>query len=117
MKRINRRQFTKLAGGAALVPVLAPRTARAAPLQEPAARPAQQPPQPAEEAKPKYGMTKEQEDRVKQALERNDRQRVALRNFKLAYSAEPAFVFQVKRSQGSETSKPLARGRTAQKSR
>ncbi len=75
--KITRRSFTKLAGVTALaVPALA---------QEPQA--------PAADAKPKYGMTKEQEDRVKQSVERSERGRGPLRSYPLAYSAEPSFVF------------------------
>jgi hypothetical protein len=44
-------------------------------------------------------MSKEQEERVKQAIERGERGRAALRAHPLAYSAEPAFVFRARRKQ------------------
>jgi len=78
--KISRRNFAKLAGATALAaPVLA---------QEQQA--------PVAEAKPKYGMTKEQEDRVKQSVERGERGRGPLRSYPLAYSAEPSFVFKAR---------------------
>lgn len=75
--KISRRAFAKLAGATAIAgPALA---------QEQQA--------PAVDAKPKYGMTKEQEDRVKQSVERGERGRGPLRSYALSYSAEPSFVF------------------------
>ncbi len=105
MKRISRRQFTKTLGGAALLVPLAPSLAWP---QEPAkkpespaapAKPAETPPQ-AEQAKPKPAprlkLSKEQEEAVKKAVERRDRQLTAMRGRVLPYDAEPAFVFQVR---------------------
>lgn len=91
MKRINRRQFGKIAGGAAL---LAPFVAA------PIAGAGQAPAAPAQQAQPaapekKLKLTPEQEERVKQAVERRDRQLGSIRNYKLSYSAEPAFIFRV----------------------
>lgn len=106
MKRINRRQFAKTLGAAALVAPLAPLAGhvRGEPglpwPQEPPKQPQApaQPPQQAESAKPerKLQLSKEQEEAVKKAVERRDRQLTALRGRTLAYDAEPAFVFQVR---------------------
>lgn len=87
---MNRRKFSKTAIGLAVAaPALAGASLHGqAPTQNP---PMQEPP-PAAPA-PKYGMSKEQEDRVKQSVERSERGRGALRSFPLAYSAEPSFVF------------------------
>jgi Spy/CpxP family protein refolding chaperone len=107
MKRsalINRREFAKLAGGAALV---APLASSLAWTQEPAKKP-DAPAAPAQQAdKPKpepptgsgqapLKLSKEQEEAVKKAVERRDRQLVALRSRALPYNAEPAFIFQVR---------------------
>ena len=103
MKRVNhlmgRRQFAKLAGSAVLVAPLAPaltwrQESKSVPAKPEPASPGQQ----AEPAKPepKLKLTKEQEERVKQALERRDRQLAAVRSHTLPYSAEPAFVFRVR---------------------
>ena len=89
-RKITRRNFTKLAGAAA---VATPILARASAMAQ---QPQQSTPAPAEELKPKYGMTKEQEDRVKQSVERGERGRGPLRTFPLAYSAEPSFVFKAR---------------------
>ncbi len=113
MKQINRRQFAKTLGAAALVAPLAPLAGhvRGEPglpwPQEPPKQP-QAPPQQAESAKPerKPQLSKEQEEAVKKAVERRDRQLTALRSRALAYDAEPAFVFQVRqRSRPSGTRK------------
>ena len=97
MMRLNRRQFAKLAGSAAL---LAPALARGASAAQehvgagfslPFAP--QQPEQPKGEKKLK--LTPEQEERVKQALERRERQLASIRSRSLPYDAEPAFVFRV----------------------
>jgi len=105
MKRINRRQFTKLVGGAALAVPLAPSLAWP---QEPAkkpetpaapAKPAETPPQaepPTRSGQAPLKLSKEQEEAVKKAVERRDRQLTAMRSRVLAYDAEPAFVFQVR---------------------
>ncbi len=104
MKRsalINRREFAKLAGGVALAVPLAP--AMAWP-EEPPKKPETQPRQP-ETPKPEpparsgqapLKLSKEQEEAVKKAVERRDRQLAALRRRTLPYDAEPAFVFQVR---------------------
>ena len=97
MKKINRREFAKLAGGAAIVPLAAlmpplvggaaAEDAAPAPLQEQSA-----PPKP--DAKPK--LTPEQEEAVKKAVERRERQLATMRSHALPYDAEPAFVFSVR---------------------
>jgi len=103
MKRVSRRQFTKTLGGAALAVPLAsslawPQEAAKKP-ESPAApaKPAETPPQ-AEQPKPepKLKLSKEQEEAVKKAVERRDRQLTAMRSRVLPYDAEPAFVFQVR---------------------
>ncbi len=100
MKRLNRRQFAKILGGAALVAPVAPYLAWP---QEPVKRP-QPPPEnprtqpPAEPPKPepKPKLTAKQEEAVQKAIERRDRQLAPLRDRTLPYDAEPAFVFQVR---------------------
>src|SRR5947209_6442809 len=103
MNRVNRRQFAQILGSAALVPIA---SAVAVPAlawtQETPKKPEQpsetQPPQaeaPKPEPKPK--LTAEQEEAVKKAVERRERQLTALRSRTLPYDAEPAFVFQVRR--------------------
>ncbi len=103
MNSINRREFAKLVAGAALAVPLAPSLAWP---QEPAkkpespaapAKPAETPPQ-AEQPKPepKLKLSKEQEEAVKKAVERRDRQLTAMRGRVLPYDAEPAFVFHVR---------------------
>jgi hypothetical protein len=99
MKKMNRRQFAKLAGGAALAVPLAPEVAatlrRHASPGEPAATPEQQAGEPPR-AESKLKLTPEQEERLKQAAERRERQMAPLRSRALAYDLEPAFVFRVK---------------------
>jgi hypothetical protein len=115
MKHLTRRQFAKLAGGAALVPAAAvvasaewrvtsgakgrPPDAVGinsdAPLQSPAT---QQSSAAAPVAEPRVKLTPEQETRVKQAIERRERQLAAMRARVLPYDAEPAFVFRVRKS-------------------
>ena len=107
MKRINRREFAKLAGSAALVVPLAPLAANArgealaiAWPQEPKLAPTKpaEPPAQSEAAKPepRFKLSKEQEEAVKKAVERRERQLAAIRSRTLRYEAEPAFVFQVR---------------------
>ena len=60
------------------------------PAQAPAA------PAPAGGPESKLKLSKEQEEKVKQAIERRERQWAAIRNHPLAYSDEPAFVFRAK---------------------
>jgi hypothetical protein len=111
MKRpISRRQFAKAAGAAA---VLVPAAWSAAVVAGQSAP--QQPAAPQEaEAKPRYGMSKEQEERVKQAIERRERQAANFRARALPYALEPAFVFKV-RSKEAKTSgrQEKAKGATA----
>jgi len=110
MKKMNRRQFTKLAGGAALAVPLAPEVAAtlrrhdwrdesAAPEEAWRGKPAAtQQAGEAPRAESKLKLTPEQEERLKQAAERRERQMAPLRNRALAYELEPAFVFRVKSS-------------------
>lgn len=96
MKRISRRQFAKLAGGAALVPaaavaIIAPDASPQAPQQTPAPPP-----------EPRVKLTPEQEPRVKQSVERRDRQLASFRDRVLPYDLEPAFVFQAKPNSGTK---------------
>ena len=102
MKRINRREFAKTLGGAALAVPLAPGLAwpqQAPKKPEQASAPAQQaePPKP----EPKLKLTPEQEEAVKKAVERRERQLAAIRSRTLPYDAEPAFVFQVRQRRRS----------------
>ncbi len=104
MKRINRREFAKLAGGAALAVPLAsspawPQEAPKKPEPTPGEPPksAEAKPQQAEaKPEPKPKLTREQEEAVKKAIERRDKQLESLRSRTLPYDAEPAFVFQVR---------------------
>ncbi len=115
MRRINRREFAKLAGGAALVAPLAGSalgeplasslgwTQEAPKKPDPPpgapAKPAEaQPQQQGEPAKPepKPKLTPEQEEAVKKAIERRERQLESLRSRTLPYDLEPAFVFAAK---------------------
>jgi hypothetical protein len=106
MKRISRRKFAVVVGGAAVAATAAPSVLEAAsrPLRSggrgpKAGRTIQQPaqePAAARDVKPKYGMSKEQEEQVRQAVERGARGRAALRNYKFKYADEPAFVFRAK---------------------
>ena len=102
MKRINRREFARLAGRAALAAPLMPSigwTQEAPKKPEPTpgepAKPAEaKPPQQAEaKPEPKLKLTPEQEEAVKKAIERRDKQLESLRSRTLPYDAEPAFVF------------------------
>ena len=100
MKRINRREFAKLAGSAALVVPLAPLAANARGEQEPPKKP-QQPEAPKAEPPTQSGqaplkLSTEQEEAVKKAVERRERQLAAIRGRTLPYEAEPAFVFRVR---------------------
>ena len=101
MKPISRRKFGSILGAAAIA---APAAARA---QQPKKRPPPPPPPaaepqveaasaPKEAAAAKYGMTRQQEEAVKQAIERAERGRASIRTYALEYSDEPAFVFQAK---------------------
>ena len=99
MKRINRREFAKLAGSAALVVPLVPLVPNARGEQEPPKKPdTPAMPAPAQQPEtPRFKLSKEQEEAVKKAVERRERQLAAIRGRTLAYDAEPAFVFQVRR--------------------
>lgn len=118
MKRVNRREFAKMIGGAALVTPLALNargeplasslawpTPLSGPAQEaakkpaPQAKPTEAAPAPPAEAKPepKPKLTPEQEEAVRKAVERRDRQLAAMRSRVLPYDLEPAFVFDVRR--------------------
>jgi len=109
MKRVNRRQFAQILGSAALVPIA---SAVAVPALAWTQETPKKPEQPATPAKPsevqtpqaeapkpepKPKLTAEQEEAVKKAVERRERQLTALRSRTLHYDAEPAFVFQVRR--------------------
>jgi hypothetical protein len=92
LKRINRRQFAKTIGAAAIA---APALARVALGQAP---PPQTPPPDA--AKPpgsNLPLTAEQQERLKNVLERDARRRALMRPSPLPYDLEPAFVFAVRR--------------------
>ncbi len=100
MKSVNRRQFTKMMGGAALVVPFAktvgwPQEVPRKPEQLPAQEAAQQAAE-ASKAEPKLKLTAKQEEAVQKAIERRERQLAALRSRTLPYDAEPAFVFQVR---------------------
>ena len=112
MKRVNRREFAKMIGGAALVTPLASGLAWPPPLSAPAQETAKKPEPPAPQAKPteaapaqpaeakpepKPKLTPEQEESVRKAVERRDRQLAAMRSRVLPYDLEPAFVFEVRR--------------------
>ena len=91
MKRISRRQFTKLAGGAAVaIPAAAALIATDASPQ--AQQPQNAPPPP----EPRVKLTPEQEPRVQQSIARRDRQLNSFRDRVLPYDLEPAFVFSVR---------------------
>lgn len=84
-KKMNRREFGKLAGGAALLaPVVG--GGELAPMAPPAGQ----------ETPSALKLTPEQEERVQQARERTARQLRALREPAIAYDAEPAFVFRAR---------------------
>jgi len=106
MKRVNRREFAKIVGGAVLAVPLArtaawiqtgPKKPEPAPAKPPA------PPGEASKAEPwarsgqvALKLSAKQEEALKQAIERRDRQLAALRDRTLPYDAEPAFVFRVR---------------------
>jgi hypothetical protein len=94
MKRMNRREFAKIAGGAALGVPLLPSVGQGFTLAALPQAPAQnEPPKPAEKLK----LTEKQEEAVKQAIERRERQLAGMRSRALPYDLEPAFVFEVRR--------------------
>ncbi len=103
MRRINRREFAKVAGAAMVGPVVAGAMVATRDIAKGGDTQAQQAAN-APAAKPK--LTSEQEEKVKQALERRERQLTGLRGRTLKYDAEPAFVFRVKtRSRSREVTR------------
>ncbi len=103
MGRMNRRQFARTIGGAALATPLVPALVWTQEQKKPEApaapaKPAeaQAPPAEAAKAEPKLKLTAKQEENLKQALERRDRQLAGLRSRTLAYDLEPAFVFRAR---------------------
>src|SRR5712692_9984035 len=100
---MNRRQFAKTIGGAALATPLVPALVWTQEQRKPEtpaapAKPAdaQAPPAEAAKTEPKLKLTAKQEENLKQALERRDRQLAGLRSRTLAYDLEPAFVFRAR---------------------
>jgi hypothetical protein len=88
-KSLNRREFAKLAGGAALaVPAAGPLLSAEAWTQGATG--------PEQTARPAWKLSAEQEERVQQARERNERQLRGLREQPIPYDAEPAFVFRAR---------------------
>jgi hypothetical protein len=86
-KKLNRREFAKLAGGAALaVPVGAEMLAAEAQATAGQAR----------AARSELKLSAEQEEHVQQARERTARQMRGLRERPIGYEAEPAFVFRAR---------------------
>ncbi len=100
MKQFNRRQFGKVLG----VAVVTPMAAGLVPNVVAAFRPpfsnrqaeAPKPELPPQSGQAALKLTKEQEEALKKAVERRERQLGALRSRTLAYDLEPAFVFQVR---------------------
>lgn len=88
-KKMNRREFAKLAGGAALAVPAGAELLSAGALAQAAAGQAQA-------ARSELKLSAEQEERVKQARERNERQLRGLRERPIPYEAEPAFVFRAR---------------------
>lgn len=78
-KKLNRREFAKLAGGAALAVPAGIEALSAEALAGQAQK-----------------LSAEQEERVQQARERNERQLRGLRERPIPYDAEPAFVFRAR---------------------
>jgi hypothetical protein len=94
MKRISRRAFAQVAG-ATVVCASAAWGAVARAMPESPQNPPQEPAATGE--KLRYGMTKEQAERVQQAVVRRERQAASLRERQLPYGLEPAFVFRAKK--------------------
>ena len=93
MKKLSRRQFSKLASAAALaIPVAASANPLGAVFRPPSSP--QQPATPPQASK--LNLTLEQEEAVRRAVERRDRQLAGLRSRTLPYALEPAFVFAVR---------------------
>jgi len=88
-KKMNRREFAKLAGGMALAVPAGVELLSARALAQAAAGQSQA-------SRPELKLSAEQEERVKQARERNERQLRGLREQPIPYDAEPAFVFRAR---------------------
>ena len=111
MKRFTRRDFAKTLGSAALaVPAssavaagwsLLPPARRGSCVQAPPKSPPSPSQQPAPQETPPPGanlpLTPEQQQRVKQFLERDASRRALMRPAPLPYDLEPAFIFTVRR--------------------
>lgn len=87
-KKLNRREFAKLAGGAALAVPVGAELLSAEALAQATAGQAQ--------AARELKLSAEQEERVQQARERTARQMRGLRERPIGYEAEPAFVFRAR---------------------
>ncbi len=103
MKNISRRKFGKLIGGAAIAAPAAaiaqqqrPKQPPPPPPPPPAAAAAPPTPAPAVARENRLKLTADQEARVKQAVERRERQAAVIREYPLETADEPAFVFRVK---------------------
>jgi len=95
MKRISRRKFTQLAGAAALATPFA--SAAAARVRAGFSRfLTDQQSGASSSPEPKLNLTPDQEEAVRRAVERRDRQLAGLRSRTLPYALEPAFVFAVR---------------------
>ncbi|MGB0035614.1 MAG: hypothetical protein WBP79_09085 [Candidatus Acidiferrales bacterium] len=85
MKRIGRREFNRLAvAGAAIAPLAGLPTFQAA-LPQSESRPS-----------PKWALTPEQAEKVKEAWGKRNEQLKGLRDHTLQYGLEPAFIFRVR---------------------
>jgi hypothetical protein len=91
MKKLSRREFAKSVGGVAIAAPLLLRVDAAA--QSTAQTPAPTAIKPPGADLP---LTAEQQERVRNTLERDARRRAQMRTAPLAYDLEPAFVFAVR---------------------
>jgi len=96
MKRMNRRQFGKMAAGAALGVPLMSVAAHAAAIPLALTQDSQDSSEKAK-AGTKLAMTKDQEEKVAKAIERRKEFLAGLHEPALPYSLEPAFVFRARR--------------------
>ncbi|MBI3405402.1 MAG: hypothetical protein HY046_08090 [Acidobacteria bacterium] len=97
MKKMKRREFARVAAGLALVgPTIVKAEDAASPSVGRGATTAVQNSQQAVAAEKKSYLTAAQEELLKQAIARREQQLAGMRARKLAYSAEPAFVFRAK---------------------
>ncbi len=87
MKRLSRRDFGKKVAAAAVTLPLARVSLRGTDGAQQAEAP---------KPEPRLKLSKEQEEAVKKAVERRERQLAAIRSRTLPYEAEPAFVFRVR---------------------